>query len=566
MLILALGMVALATAASFAAVPFSTTSTVNMMNVNAMTGLIGSVLYTPMAAGFVAAGEIISLNLPDNVPISYLPEITVSLTGTVGTNAVKDYLGATSPGTGFVQATGGAFTNYTQVRPTTGTTASGVSVQVNQNNLIISFGSTINFVTGDFIKIDGIRVDATGMAVGGASLQVSLTNVIGQATTDTPQLYVATFVPEDKVMQVAGISGVSGTGQGLFFLANGTPQNLNNTGDRNLVTITLKELFPNAFETKTGSANTYTRINFALTIPAGLPLAITGVTFAGPDGATFTNGQFYYPVTNNPLMVSIANQSPNKIESLQVGIKFGVTTGGIMPLTSDPITMAITLERVPTGALPYSIEGSYWAGYQLAYKYKAMTTPLSASIPVTVVPLTSNLLSLYNSLTRLPSGVMIYDTGFSVSNLSGSNPTTLSAYPAGTPGIITVSLYPMDGSGPLTMNTSQLSDALKTQSGLDAAGALKSKGTFVILLSQLLETAGYSPTASFSGFIRFKCNFTESTGVSVIGDPKFEKYTVGFPMVSDTPINQNLNVNINVPAGGGASTGTATGTVVPPLF
>jgi len=557
MLILALGLVSLATASSFAAVAFNTTATVNMMSVDAQTGLIGSVLYTPMAPGTVNAGEVISLNLPGNVPISNLYDISVSLTGAVGATSFKEAFGATV-GSPFTQVAGGAWSTaygVTKSAGTSGATISGVSVQVNQNSLVISFGASIAFTTTDFIKIDGVRVDATAMAVGGGSMQVNLTNVNGQATTDTPQLTVATFVPESNIIAISSVTGVTGTSGGLMFNANGTPYN-SGTGPRNIVTVTIKELFTNAFESKNVPDPTYppptyqsqlwsnTKILIPVTIPAGLPLTITGVTFAGPDGATFANGQLQGgAVTVNPLKVGIVSQSPNTLESLQVGITFGVTSGGVLPLNSAPITFSAQLDPPAPAALPYSSQQYY--GRQL--KYKAPATAPSGSIPVSFVPLTSNLFSPFNSAIRATGGGFLYDTGFAISNLTGTNPSTLSLYPVGTPGIITVSLYPMDGTGPFSISTTALTSA-NAKLGLDATtGALASKATWKVLLSQLLVPAGLSATADFTGFVRFNCNFPESAGVAYIGNGAFDNFAVGFPMQSDVPTQINASNQIIPP-------------------
>jgi hypothetical protein len=580
MLILALGLVSLATAFSFAAVPFNTTSTVNMMNVNAQTGLIGSVLYTPMAPGTVNAGEIISLNLPGNVPISYLPEIMVSLTGTT-TSAFAESFGIAISGNApngrpWVRVGTANYSNYgdTLTATTTGTTISGVSVQVNQYSLILSFGSSVTFAAGDFIKFDGVRVDANQMAVGGGNMQVTLTNVIGQATTDTPQLTVATFVPENQILAITGVTGAVGTSGGITFKANGSANSTNS----NLVTVTIKELFPNAFETKnltgTFGVTYYTRIKLSLTIPT--PLTITGVTLAGPDGATFTNGQwlnasFQVPaITTNPLEIAIVNQNPNKLETLQVGIQFGMTAGGVMPITASPITMTAMLDSPTAAPLPYSLNASFTNYYNLNYRYRAAATPATGpSIPVTIVPLTSNLLTAYSSAMRPPTGsnTFLYDTGIAITNLSGSNPSTLTSFPVGTPGTITVTLYPMRDKNDTTdppsysFNTSQLTSA-DSKLGLDpTTGALASKGTWRVLLSQLLKEAAsqYPATKDFNGFIRFTCNFQEAAGVTYMGDGTFMNAAVGFQMASDIPTNfSGLNFNV--------TTGAVTGTVTDPKF
>jgi hypothetical protein len=380
-----------------------------------------------------------------------------------------------------------------------------------------------------------------------------LTNTTGQATTDTPQVTVATFVPESNILAISSVAGVTGTSGGLTFNANGTPFN-SGTGNQNVVTVTIKELFPNAFETKsTGGYSpvyVYTRIKMALgNLPTGVTIA--NVALAGPDGASFTNGQFpnygtQGAITTNPLEIGIISQNANKIETLQVGITFGVTAGTVLPLTATPITIAVQLDSAPNGttSLPYNLVNYY----NQEIKYKAPGAPYATgNIPLSFRPLTSNLLSQFNSAIRATGGGFLYDTGYAISNLTGSNPLTLSAYPVSSPGTITVSLYPMDGSGPYTINTSALTSA-NAKLGLDTTtGALASKGTWKVLLSQLLVPAGLSATADFTGFVRFNCNFQESAGVAYIGDGSFSSFAVGFPMSSDVPTQINSSNQIIPP-------------------
>jgi len=603
MLVLALGLVTLATASSFAAVAFSTTSTVNMMNVDAQTGLIGSVLYTPMTVGgTVNAGEIISVNvLPSNAPISYLTDITVSMTGTVATSTTSTAIfaetwgsaisGNAPNGKNWVRVGTANFAAYgdTMTATTAGTTISGASVQVTQNSVVLSFGTSVSFAAIDFIKIEGIRVDVTSIAVGGGSMQVSLTNTIGQATTDSPLLTVATFVPENQIFTLTTVTGAANTAgnAGLKFYSNGTPFNTNNVpintaGPQNLVTVTFKELFPNAFETKnvtTASVFQYTRVKIALgNLPAGL--AVTGITLGGSSGTAYTNGQYQTfsmttytwsvpAATLNPLEIGIVSQNPNSLDTMQVGITFGLASGfSGFPVTATPITITATLDQ-PVGAgivLPYSTNVApnanlNWWPTELKYKAPA-TANATGSIPVTFVPVTSNLLTQYSSVMRPASGtVQIYDTGIAISNLSGSNASTTNINTYATTGTIQVTLYPMDPiatPGPYTFNTSALTDP-NLKKGLDSAGALPAKGTWRVLLSQLLSAAGFPATTDFYGFIRFQCNFQEASGITFMGDGAFQHAAVGYVMISDVPTSYNgLSFN--------TTTGAVTGTVVDPRF
>jgi hypothetical protein len=588
MLTLAIGLVTLATVPSYAFVPFAASSTVNMMNVDAMTGTIGGVVLVPISAGTVGAGETISLSLPNNVPISSFYDISITVTGTNATtsSAFKECWG-TSLGSPYTMVgaslhvagnSAGTFAYPTTLGPST---IGGITVVINQNMVSLTFGSPVTFATTDAINISGLRVDVSNMAVGGANLQVSLMAFTGQATLNLNQLYVATFVPEASTMTLTGVAGVNGTAGALKFYTNGTVYN-----GQNLVTLTLKEGFANAFETRVAgtAAYNYTRIKIPFTIPANLPLTVTGITLAGPDGATFANGQYWgMPTTSNPLEISIVSQDPTTLNSLQVGLTFGVTAGSFLPMTASPITFTAYFDspptNVPTAGTPYTptpyttLPYSNQIYYGATVRYKAPGTPwINGSIPISVVSQSSNLLSSFNSVKKNTDGSWSYDTGIAVTNLSGTNPSTLSTYPVSSPGTIVATLYPYDGSGPYTVDTGLFTSATSSdlKAGLDSTFSLPSKQTWKVMLSTLLTAATptYDMTKEFTGVIRFKCNFSESSGVvfvyniNKVSDGLVNNYVnsfVGFQMASDTPTNfGGLNVNL--------TTGAVTGNVSDPKF
>jgi len=560
MMILALGLVSLAAASSFAAVPFLTTATTNIIAINAQTGLAGSVLYTPLVSGNVAAGEII--NLAYQAQISFLPDISITVSGT-STAAFKEVFGAAA--TGFTTVSG-AFTKYGVSQTST---TSGISVTVNQTSILISFANNVTFATSDYIKIDGVRLDTASMATAGGSTLVNLSNTTGQATASSSTLTVGTF-SEPLAFASTPVTGVNTTTNAVNFFTNATVN-----GGQNIVTVTLNEVFSNAFETKTtygtyGPTYSYTRVLMTLAnIPTGM--AISAVSFAGVNGATFTNGHGQYydgqtVVTANPLNIAITAQNANSLQGLQVAITFGVTSG-TTTLALNPGNISVTATLNPAGPTiaanyagagnpdyPYSapLSGSnpyYFGQNQLHFVARTVST----SIPVIITPLTSNLLSVFNMAVRdtAKAGSFIYDTGIAISNLSGTNPSGI--YPAGLAGTIKVSLYPLDGSGPKTFETSSDS-ATRPGLGLSSSGTLAPKATWVVLLSQLLTPATFSATADFRGFIRFVCNFQDAAGIAYLADGNFQVTAQGYPMLSDVP----HTININVP-----TLGAATGTVTP---
>jgi len=566
MLILALGLVTLATASSFASVIIMNSASPTVMNQDAQTGLIGNITFTPMQAGTITAGEVVTVTLPNtapgNIPISYLTDISVSMTGTK-TSAFKDNFGNISTlglttTAGWVNATGGPYSAYGTTLSTssagTSPATSGASVKVDQYAITITFNQAVSFATNDYIQINGVRVDPTAISSGsGAGVTVNFSSAQGQAVLSNPTLAVASFVASNNIMSAT----LSGT---LNFNTDGTINN-----GQNLVTVTLKELYPNAFETKSSVSGTSTRIKLTYNTN-GLPLVVVpnGVTLASPDGATFT----IYPtvstyvgaqtnLTNGTIAIGIVSQNSAVNESCQIGLTFGVTSG-LLPNNPPAITVTAQLDPPAMAAdgttpltLPYNNATGKPTGYaQLnQLKYKVPASPLSKTIPVVLAPSFSNLLSPFNMVIYYTSGDLagktMYDTGIAVSNLTGS----MSTYGISTPGTLEVSFYPSDGSGVFTLKSQDMSSALKASSGLNSNGELRSRGTFVATLSSLLKATGsFSDTQNFEGFVRIHCNFAASTGFSYIADGAFSQFAVGFVMTSDMPTNISGN------------------TMVPPIF
>jgi len=384
---------------------------------------------------------------------------------------------------------------------------------------------------------------------------VSLSNTTGQALASSAYLTVGTF-SEPLAFAVTPVTGVNTTTNAVNFYSNGAVN-----GGQNLVTVTLNEVFSNAFETKTVSIYApiwaETRIKMTLSnIPTGM--AITGVTLAGVNGATFVNGQtpgaFGTPaITTNPFSFAISSSNPNKLEGLQVGITFGLTSGTTtLALNASPITVTATLDPPgPTIASTYpgaggydypfnlptrqAVGSTYYTNGQLKYIAKNITT----TIPVTITALSSNLFSVFSMLARNNTGTSpyLYNTGYAISNTSGSG----FIYPAGQPGTITVTLYPQTGT-PVSFTTSATK---KPGQFLDSNGNLSNGQTWIVLLNDLLTTAGYSSTADFYGFIRFKANFQGAQGISYVSssDPVTGEWSssVAYPMISDQSAFNNAS-------------------------
>jgi hypothetical protein len=585
MLILALGLVTLVTAPSFAAVAFLTTSTTNIIATNAQTGLTGSVLYTPLVAGVVQvappAGEVI--NLSYSVPISFLSDIVIVVKASTTATppvAINECFGCTTAQVGAGQAyagltsvSGAAFSSYGTTQTST---ASGVSVTVTQTGVLIGFASSLSFNpaaagSSDIVRIDGVRVDVSASATPGGTLNVQLTNAIGQAQELNNQLQVATYSDplQNGFLAIPAVVGVNNTTNALYFYttlsgATGT----NSAGSvpypfapagtivpQNTVTVTLGEIFPNALESKAAST---TKLSINVTnIPAGLTMsnvAVVGLTsVSGSPIPTFTNQcpNFFTCFTNaaNPINLAINNtQRSNALEGLQTAITFSATSGTTnLALNPPAITYAVSLTpagpTIPAGnpgaggpdypfnnpTIPQPAFPGYTTGPGMKYATKTLVT---GSIPVTIVPLQTNLMAAFAMAVKddgHPSGYS-YNTGFAIANTSGTGPNPTAAA-TGLAGTITATFYPFDGSGPKSFTTA--SDK-KPGSGLSSTGTLAPKATWIFLLNDALAAAGI--TTSFQGFVRFQCNFMGGAGISYIADGEFDVSAQGYPLLSDVPI------------------------------
>jgi len=528
-LILALGLATIAAASSFAAVSFIATSTNNIVPINGQTALAGSILYTPLVPGTVNSGEIINITYP--TAISYLPQVAVTLkystfAGGVYTSVVTPEIfgaGAAAP----VSPTT-AFASY-------GTTAtsssSGVSVTVSQTNLLISFGANVSFNAGDYLRVDGVRLDVNALNLTEFStFSVNLSNTLGQATANVATLVIGTA---REPLNTPTVTGVTTANQLSYFASTAV------NGGQNLITITISEVFQSAFDT---NATTKTWLQVALpNIPSGM--TITGITLAAGNGTSATYANAYAPfgagwTYTNPMLIAINSQSSSVIDSVAIGLTFGITSGTTsIALNPAAINVNATLNpAAPTNAsggplYPYSNPIPAPASYQ-PNQYKFASRVKSTTIPVLITPLASNLFSVFSMLARNnTSGAspFLYNTGYAISNTSGSGFT----YPAGLPGTITVTLYPQGGT-PVSFTTSS---NRKPGQFLDSNGNLTNGQTWIVLLNDLLTAAGYSSTADFYGFIRFRCNFQGAQGISYVSssDPVTGEWSssVAYPMVSD---------------------------------
>lgn len=490
MLILALGLMTIVTASSFAAVPFFTSSTVNIVPTVAQTALSGSILYTALIGGTVSAGEII--NVAYQSPVSMLQDITVSI-------------GANTLTAGTITAYGTAY----QVGA-----LAGVTVTVNQkpvNTLVISFGAPVTFAVGEQIQISGVRLDFTnnGVAVENGTSTVFITNTTGQATVINPLLTVATFAkPLDKPV-----------------ISNGLSWNADGEINEDEITISVKELFTNAFDTR-GTGNTYaTRVQFEITgIPPGIAYNTAwAIDMDGVDVEIYSNAG---SASTRTIVLRINDQDGNIMQRAAFGIQFYVSDPALLPV-SWPSTFAVRAKLIDPYTGDYTVGSSVPLTNRL--RFKELYTE-SSSIGGSIEEITSILISTFNQARKNQAGAWIFDTGFAVNNTSGSGFFWGEWFPGAQPGAITVCLYPQAGgaSSPKCFKTDATN---KPGVGLDANGMLPAKATWTVLLSDILKVPAINLT-EFTGYVSFLCDFRGAQGVNFIADGMFEDQAQGYQMYS----------------------------------
>jgi len=512
MTILALGLAIVAAATSFAAVPFFATSTNNVVAINAQTGLVGSILYTPLISGqAVTAGEVINITYPQI--ISYLLELQVTLKYTSAGTSYTEVFGAGNTGTLYPVTPKNAYTTYGSSQTSS---SSGLQVTLNQTNILISFTKDVAFSSGDFLKIEGVRIDANLLnGTDGTILTAYLSDATQQATAQTASLQVGIL---REALATPTVTTVTSAGVLAF------NPNMNAVNGQNIATITLSEVTPTSWTSANTSYPTWIILDFTGGMPAGF--TITGATFLSVSGGgTYANGYggTFPQGYQNKFTVSITNPNPNSYDIVQVGFTFGPATGTTsFPPAPAAISFTATLglegaTYAPPSPLagqpnyPYSTNGTW----PQQYKFKSRPTT-AKTIPINIIPLFSKLFVPYSQMNRNPSNPnvpFIYNTGFAVSNTAGSTTT----YPAGNAGTLTVTLYPTNiNGGANAAVTFTTSATKKLGKSLNSDGTLASGATWLVMLDELLSMAGYSSTADFYGFIRIQANFQGGQGVAYL--------------------------------------------------
>jgi hypothetical protein len=227
----------------------------------------------------------------------------------------------------------------------------------------------------------------------------------------------------------------------------------------------------------------------------------------------------------------------------------GSTTTIPFPGGSLPITMTATL--APTGTALTSTgttQTTPTAGGQIP-RYTSNMQPATPLVVINIVSAQTTMLIPY-ALT----GSGGYDTGIALANTT-TDPFGGKALGSAvaTSGTVALSFYPQTGTScTLTTATGSTTPASFTTSpisglgvGLDASGNLKSGGTWVVLLSQLLgaapAAAGCPAASTFTGYIFIVANSTNVHGSAFISN--FSSFTSATNVLVLAPPATNLRSN-----------------------
>lgn len=488
-LILALALMAMAATASLANTNFIRSAAPTIMTLNGRTVLASSIVLSatgPLPYGTIPENE--SLFLTFQVPISFLEDINI---------IIKDE-----------ELVAGTIVNYNQLYDVGSPAVASVQVisTGGYRTLQIAFPAEVTFDINETIEIEGVRLDVQSLAGAGEGtlVKMDITNSLGQAVV-TNALGIEVGILREPLIMGPTYGSVS------FFSDTGVISNV--------ATVTVDELFPNAFETRNGPNDDETDIWFQLSnIPQGV--RISGCQVAPAQSSVTVDFHIYScSVGGNVVRVEIDDQNPTLWERIAVGIEFELyDTPSFQP---SPADVDATLYPPPYYNMPWINE--------LLFDIRFTGSP--AAVSFGVVDLTTELLAVYNAAYRdqvMPEFYSL-NTGIGIINQSGS-----SRYGIGQYGAITVEMYPQDGSGPYWFTTGP---GMAPGMGLDVNGELPPKATWSVLVSELLMYAengvgALIPEGEFQGFIYFFCDFQKAEGVNYIADGSFQVFADGYQMIN----------------------------------
>jgi len=436
-----------------------------------------------------------------DIGFTAVPGSPDSVTGTITvtyavpvTNAIAATYGYGIFASATPTSTGGAVGVAPPVRALSANTIDGKGVVVVE----VGAGGVFPYT----ITLSGVRVNVSGSCGGSVSANITSTgNLLTSGETN-----------------VLVISNVKNALQNPTTSANVSINGVTGAQNFSSFTLSVRENFLDAFgkvAVDDPSATTAKWIRLAVTkVPVGVtlsfPVSSSGDLFGLVDstGAPLTANQ---TVNNGNSPASVyyklaTSSNPATTESLSISV--GVSNVGPYPLSGSPVTISAHVFPVSnsTSVIPrFTGPECETAAVQVVSIFGASTTLL--------VPYAVNQDVLFG-----------YNTGFAIANTTTDPGTSIIGFKTAVKqfGKIAFYFYPQTGT-PFSYATTAGSPG----SGLSADGTLKSGGSYVALLDQLLAAAG-APKA-FTGYIIIVTDFTNAHGQYFISD--FEAFTNGALML-----------------------------------
>ena len=288
-------------------------------------------------------------------------------------------------------------------------------------------------------------------------------------------------------------------------------------GGMGSATVTLKEAFATAFTA--GAEVKLTLVG----VPDKASLTVSHVQPEMPDDAT-DDADVAGDVTLNDTMIVTAGDTtamelamtgdgdklnivvgftaPSATSTESVNLMFDLMATSdqedlMLPLDEGVVEVWVTMAPDEAAAMP---DGSTTDEY-FAVNY----IPADGVVAFTIAPASCTLLFPYAAALMGDMGAWDWDTGIAIANPSAFT-TPLS-------GSITFSLFPNDGDM-VEYSTDDMSPGV----GLDFDGSIPAGKTYAVLLSQILDAAGFSD--DFVGHFYVKTDFTGCRGVGYVTDFK----------------------------------------------
>jgi hypothetical protein len=303
------------------------------------------------------------------------------------------------------------------------------------------------------------------------------------------------------------------------------------------ITENYQDMYRAATQFDAGNATQDTEVLLTFNnIPTGVTLGGCTATDIDPLGAAATMTASSATLTSTANTETLDFTSAVDLVNVDT-IRFACTTFTVgttatVPFAAGSLPITMTATLAPTGAALSSTSTVLTtATTGQIPRYTANQQPATPLVVISLIPAQTNLLIPY-AITN--SGG--YDTGIALANTTADpfGGKTLGSAIA-TSGTLSLSFYPQTGTActlttatgsttPASFSTSPIS-ALGV--GLDASGNLKSGGTWVVLLSQLLgaapAAAGCPAANGFTGYIFVVANSTEVHGSAFISN--FSSFT-----------------------------------------